>query len=53
MAGGGSGELRTIQVRFTVEPVLMYKSGPPTISVIGSTFGDGGEREKTVNLNII
>jgi hypothetical protein len=36
MAGGGSGECRIMHVKFTVEPVFMYKSGPPTIVVMGS-----------------
>lgn len=34
--GGGSGEYLTRQVRLMVEPMLMNKSGPPRISVIGS-----------------
>lgn len=33
---GGSGKWRTIQVRFTVEPVSMYKSGDPWMVVTGS-----------------
>lgn len=36
IAGGGSGECCTMHVRLTVEPVLMYISGPPTNVVIGS-----------------
>lgn len=36
MAGGGSGANLTTQVKFIVEPLLMNKSGPPWISVIGS-----------------
>ena len=42
MVGGGSGECCTMHVRFTVDPVLMYKSGAPTSVVIGS---DGRERD--------
>ena len=41
MVEGGSGEFFTMQVKFTVEPVLMYRSGTPTIVVIGSADGDG------------
>lgn len=29
MAAGGSGKCRTIQVKFTVDPVSMNNSGPP------------------------
>lgn len=36
MNAGGSGELCTTQVRFIVEPLSMYKSGAPIISVDGS-----------------
>uniref|UniRef100_A0A8D8JE03 (northern house mosquito) hypothetical protein n=2 Tax=Culex pipiens TaxID=7175 RepID=A0A8D8JE03_CULPI len=36
-AGGGSGAYLTVQVRFIVEPLLINKSGPPLISVTGST----------------
>lgn len=36
MEGGGSGANLTTQVRFMVEPLLMNRSGPPCISVIGS-----------------
>lgn len=36
MAAGGSGKCLTMHVRFTVEPVSMYRSGPPWIVVIGS-----------------
>lgn len=36
MAGGGSGAYRTIQVKFIVDPLLINKSVPPTISVTGS-----------------
>jgi hypothetical protein len=36
MAGTGSGAYRTIQVRFIVDPLLMNRSAPPTISVTGS-----------------
>lgn len=34
--GGGSGKWCTTQVKLTVEPPSMYKSGPPRIVVIGS-----------------
>lgn len=34
--GGGSGKCRTMHVRLTVDPVFIYKSGPPTIVVRGS-----------------
>jgi hypothetical protein len=37
MNAGGSGELCTTHVRFIVEPLSMYKSGAPIISVDGST----------------
>lgn len=46
ICGGGSGANRTIQVKFIVEPLLMNKSGPPTISVIGSV--DGTKKKKTI-----
>jgi hypothetical protein len=36
MNAGGSGELCTTHVRFIVEPLSMYKSGAPIISVDGS-----------------
>lgn len=36
IAGGGSGAYRTIQVRFIVDPLLINRSAPPTISVTGS-----------------
>lgn len=36
MNAGGSGELCTTQVRLMVEPLSMYKSGAPIISVDGS-----------------
>lgn len=36
MVGGGSGANLTTQVRLIVEPLLMNRSGPPWISVIGS-----------------
>jgi hypothetical protein len=36
MNAGGSGELCTTQVRFIVDPLSMYKSGAPIISVDGS-----------------
>ena len=42
MVGGGSGECCTMHVRFTVDPVLMYRSGAPTSVVIGS---GGSERD--------
>lgn len=43
MAGGGSGAYRTIQVRFIVDPLLINRSAPPTISVTGSGGGKKGE----------
>lgn len=36
MYDGGSGELCTTQVKFMVEPLSIYKSGAPIISVDGS-----------------
>lgn len=36
ITGGGSGAYRTKQVRFIVDPMLMNRSGPPRISVMGS-----------------
>lgn len=36
MNAGGSGELCTTHVRFIVDPLSMYKSGAPIISVDGS-----------------
>jgi hypothetical protein len=36
MNAGGSGEFCTTHVRFIVEPLSMYKSGAPIISVDGS-----------------
>lgn len=36
--GGGSGSCFTIHVKFIVESVSMYKSGPPIIVVIGSIW---------------
>lgn len=36
MNAGGSGELCTTHVRFIVDPLSMYKSGAPIISVEGS-----------------
>lgn len=36
MAGGGSGAYLTTHVKFIVEPLLINRSGPPSISVIGS-----------------
>lgn len=33
---GGSGKCRTTHVKLIVEPMPMYKSGAPTIVVIGS-----------------
>lgn len=36
ICGGGSGANRTTQVKFIVEPLLINRSGPPWISVIGS-----------------
>lgn len=38
MNAGGSGELFTTHVRFIVDPLSMYKSGPPIISVDGSAI---------------
>lgn len=40
MNAGGSGELCTTHVKFIVEPLSMYKSGAPIISV------DGSEKKK-------
>lgn len=36
MNAGGSGELCTTHVKFIVDPLSMYKSGAPIISVDGS-----------------
>ena len=36
MYAGGSGESSIMQVKFMVDPLSMYKSGAPTISVDGS-----------------
>lgn len=36
---GDSGKLMMIQVKLTVEPASMYKSGPPRIFVMGSVIG--------------
>lgn len=36
MKAGGSGELLTTHVKFIVEPLSIYKSGAPIISVDGS-----------------
>lgn len=36
MYAGGSGELRMTHVRLMVEPLSMYRSGAPMISVDGS-----------------
>lgn len=38
MNAGGSGELFTTHVKFIVEPLSMYKSGAPIISVDGSVW---------------
>lgn len=38
MYAGGSGELSTTHVRFIVEPLSIYKSGAPIISVDGSVI---------------
>jgi hypothetical protein len=49
MNAGGSGELCTTHVRFIVEPLSMYKSGAPIISVDGSTKT---EEKKSDNSNM-
>lgn len=36
MYAGGSGELYTTHVKLIVEPLSMYRSGAPIISVDGS-----------------
>ena len=33
---GGSGKCLTMHVKFTVDPISMYNSGPPDIVVMGS-----------------
>lgn len=38
MYAGGSGELYTTHVKFIVDPLSMYKSGAPIISVDGSAM---------------
>lgn len=38
IAGGGSGAYNTMHVKFIVDPLLINKSGPPIISVIGSVM---------------
>jgi hypothetical protein len=40
MYAGGSGELYTTHVKFIVDPLSMYKSGAPIISVEGSEKPD-------------
>lgn len=50
MAGGGSGAYRTIQVRFIVDPLLINRSAPPTISVTGSK---GGKKENGRVLEVV
>lgn len=51
MAGGGSGAYRTIQVKFIVDPLLINKSVPPTISVTGSGIVESNaERHKNNGL---
>lgn len=49
MNAGGSGELCTTHVRFIVEPLSMYKSGAPTISVDGSVWETRGKWENRSN----
>lgn len=39
ISSGDSGKLMIMQVKLTVEPASMYKSGPPSIFVIGSVIG--------------
>lgn len=46
MNAGGSGEFWTTHVRFIVEPLSMYKSGAPIISVDGSAEKKGKERQQ-------
>lgn len=38
MYAGGSGEFSITHVKFIVDPVSMYRSGAPIISVDGSGF---------------
>lgn len=48
MNAGGSGELCTTHVRFIVEPLSMYKSGAPIISVDGSARKNGNKNNNNV-----
>lgn len=49
MYAGGSGESFTTHVKFIVEPLSMYRSGAPIISVDGSANKNRKEREYVVN----
>lgn len=46
ICGGGSGANRTMQVTLIVEPLLMNRSGPPCISVMGSVKNRKNKEEK-------
>lgn len=51
MKAGGSGELLTTHVKFIVEPLSIYKSGAPIISVDGSINIE--MRRKNITHNLI
>lgn len=54
IVGGGSGAYCTKQVRLMVDPWLMYRSEPPSISVIGSgSDRDGYETKAKLIYNSI
>lgn len=42
MYAGGSGEFNITHVKFMVDPLSMYRSGAPIISVDGSVHEKGG-----------
>lgn len=49
MYAGGSGELYTTHVKFIVDPLSMYKSGAPIISVDGSAMQIKNSYDKMSN----
>lgn len=53
MYAGGSGEFNITHVKFMVDPLSMYKSGAPIISVEGSAQWKKKKRGIRKNLVII
>jgi hypothetical protein len=51
--GGGSGKCFTMQVKFIVEPVSMYMSGPPMIVVMGSVLFRCYKQQLIFNFHVV